>query len=262
MISVVCVYNNWQVLDRSLLSSLREQTELEKHQLILMDNTKGEWKSAAAALNAGAKQATGKYIMFIHQDVELMGAGWLERAECTLETLPFLGVAGVIGVTVGRGSTRERLRGHIWAGDTIGKPMRVPEEVQTLDEIVAIMPRDKFRGFDEKTFDGWHCYVVDYCLSAIRQGLRVYVIPDPVWHSRNVEVLEGEAGIRQLWKTMRVLRLYLKRLYLKHGDHFKVICTTTNGIGKYGVPLVFLWNPKVFSLGFRLWRSFQRGRVG
>ncbi len=258
MISVVCVFNDRHVLDDSLVGSLLGQA---KHEVILLDNVAGTYLSAATALNAGAKRAKGKYVMFVHQDVELVGAGWLDAAERCLEKLPRLGMAGVIGMNA-LGSTRqERLRGCAWGGEVLGRPLREPEEVQTVDEIVLIVPRAEFLGFDEETFDGWHCYGADYCLTMIEQGRRVYVIPGYVFHGRKVSAPAGEEGVRQLWRTLKSVRFYLKRLYRKHGKHFERIYTTTNGTGKYGVPLVLLWNERVFSVGFRLWRVLRARRI-
>jgi len=67
MISIVCVYNDEITLKDYLLKSLENQTS--KHELILIDNTQGKYKSAAGALNWGGGKAKGKYIMFVHQDV-------------------------------------------------------------------------------------------------------------------------------------------------------------------------------------------------
>ena len=97
MISIVCVFNDWEVLERFLLRSLDTQTA--PYEMHLVDNTNGRFKSAAEALNFGGQQATGKYIMFVHQDVYLASTVWLESVENTLDTLPKLGIAGVAGKT-------------------------------------------------------------------------------------------------------------------------------------------------------------------
>ncbi|MDP3066981.1 MAG: hypothetical protein Q8N08_09620 [Methanobacteriaceae archaeon] len=79
MISVVCVYNDQNILDKYLLHSLKYQEN--SYELILLDNTQNQFKSAAEAPNYGGGQATGTYIMFIHQDLELGTRRWLEEAE-------------------------------------------------------------------------------------------------------------------------------------------------------------------------------------
>jgi isocitrate dehydrogenase len=65
MISVVVVYNNKHIFEEVLMRSLKDQTA--EFELIALDNTRGEFKSASAALNYGGLRATGRYIMFVHQ---------------------------------------------------------------------------------------------------------------------------------------------------------------------------------------------------
>ena len=77
MISVICVYNDHDVLDEYLLGSLEKQES--SYELILVDNTPNKFKSAAEALNYGGNKANGKYIMFAHQDLELTSPGWLRE---------------------------------------------------------------------------------------------------------------------------------------------------------------------------------------
>ncbi len=71
MFSIISVYHNKETLEEDLLKGLKNQTT--NYELILIDNTKGQFKSAARALNYGAKQikSQSKYIMFVHQDVDL-----------------------------------------------------------------------------------------------------------------------------------------------------------------------------------------------
>ena len=201
MISVVCVYNNEGMLNRILLPSLKEQTV--KYQLILMRNVDGRFKSAASALNYGAQMATGKYIMFVHQDIELGSKTWLADVERTLDTIPDLGIAGVLGVVLEGKSYLDRSRGLICnCGKDFGNPITKPERVQTLDEVVAVIPRTVFQvlQFDARNFDGWHLYVADYCLSTDHGS---YVVPNYVYH-RSLTT-----NSKDIWK-------YRRRLLLKH----------------------------------------------
>lgn len=213
MISVICVYHTRDMLNRVLLESLGHQ---DPHELILLDNTEGKWKSAASALNQGARVATGKYLMFVHQDVELT-PNYLGHAERLLDTMTF-GVAGAIGMSEEGRTYEERLRGFISnAGQGWGKPITEPQKVQTLDELLLIVPRATFLGFDEKTFDHWHCYGCDYALTMNELGLGAYVIPGYVYH-------------RSLATNVANLRTYHKRLFYKHHKHFARIHATTNGL--------------------------------
>ena len=205
MISVVCVYNNREALDRILLPSLRKQTNHPNNsppnQTILLDNTEKKFRSAAEASNFGAKQATGKYIMFVHQDIELMSSTWLADTEKMLEKIPDLGIAGVIGK-----SNKGKTVGWICdRGLDFGTPLSKPEKAQTLDACVLIVPTKTFCRFDEATFGGWHCYDADYCVSVSKTGFGVYSLPGYVYHrsldsTRNLSTQRGDQ----------------KKLYLKH----------------------------------------------
>lgn len=95
MISVVCIYNNQEILDNCLIKSLKKQNY--HYELIPVDNTQNKFKSAAKALNYGGNQARGEYIMFIHQDMELNSPTWLSDVEEMLRSLEDVGVIGVAG---------------------------------------------------------------------------------------------------------------------------------------------------------------------
>ncbi len=220
MISVVVVYNNQRTLNEILLKSLKNQTV--KYELIALDNTKGQFKSAAEALNFGGEKATGKYIMFVHQDVELGSDSWLEKVEKLLDNIPDLGIAGVAGMSEKGKSNKERGRGYISDSGEIwqwSNSVQKPEEVQTLDECLLIVPKAVFDNikFDEKIFDNWHCYGADYSLCVREKGLKAYVIPAFIYH-------------RSLRVNINGLLKYQKMLYKKYQKNYKHIFLTTGEI--------------------------------
>lgn len=69
--SIICVYNNKNILDKSLIKTLDEQT-FKDYELILIDNTSGQYKNAGEGLNYGASRAQGTYLLFLHQDVAFL----------------------------------------------------------------------------------------------------------------------------------------------------------------------------------------------
>ena len=190
MISIVCVYNNENVLKNGLLRSLENQTQT--HELFLMDNTQGKYNSAAEALNWGGL-AKGKYIVFVHQDVVLDSNSWLENTEKLLDSIPNLGIAGVAGARSSKTSKMNEIVTNIKQGtlaENISEcvPNCVPaqgmEKVQTVDECLVIIPKRVFDilRFDEKVCDNWHLYAIDYSLSVAHLELGVYVSPEPIYH--------------------------------------------------------------------------------
>jgi len=182
MITVVCVYNNRKTFAGCLLKSLKIQTA--KHERIMIDNTHGEFESAAKALNYGGRKARGKYILFVHQDVGFSSPGVLGAIEKALDALPNLGIAGVAGNSGEIRRTASNIR-HGRPLRAVGR-MRVdaPMKVQTLDECLVVVPRKVFKTlkFDEHACSGWHLYAVDYSLSAKKLGFDAYVLPVTIRH--------------------------------------------------------------------------------
>jgi len=203
MISVVCVYNNEEGLRQHLLRSLANQTA--KFDLIRVDNTRGQFKSACKALNHGARKAKGQYLMFVHQDVVLYSRFWLEDVEKILDNISFLGVGGCSGMSEdGKMLGFIKDRGCLW-----GRPVTEPEEVQSLDESLLIIPRVIFDSFKfDETLPGWHAYGVDYSLTVREHGLKAYVVPAFIDHdSLNVWPILDPRGLirahRKVWAKHR-----------------------------------------------------------
>jgi glycosyltransferase involved in cell wall biosynthesis len=230
MISIIVVYNNKETFQTILLQSLIKQSV--DYELIAIDNTNSQFKSAAAALNYGADTATGEYLMFIHQDIKLQTHSWLKDTEVILNTIPALGIAGVVGMSDTGKNFVTRWRGYIWDGHRIphwSKKKNIFEKVQTLDECMLIIPKRIFNSlkFDSETFDGWHCYGIDYCL-AVKDKLDLdsYVIPMFVFH------LSTNTNIKNLFT-------YQKRLLNKHERTVSRIYTTCGTISLMN--LSYLW---------------------
>lgn len=191
MISIVCVTNDYQILDTNLRKSLSNQNR--EFELIIVDNRNRTFHSLSSALNFGAKRANGKYIMFIHQDVSLLGDSWLERAENILNGLDQFGAAGIAGVT----EKNEYIgflydRGILW-----GAPIKSAVPVQTLDEQLMIVPRDLFETLKLDERFKFHSYCADYCLSLKERGLKVYVLPLMVKHNSLTTPIRRAGSIRQ-----------------------------------------------------------------
>jgi len=214
MISVICVYNDKALLGEYLEKSLTSQTV--KYELIAVDNSSGNYKSATQALNYGANRANGKYLMFAHQDVDLSSNTWLESAEKILSSLPDLGIAGVAGMSERNfHDYSQRMRSIIKHGNMKrwGNRIEKSERVQTLDECLIIIPQkvfDKLK-FDERICDDWHLYATDYCLSVRKLGFAAYAIPMYIYHQST-----GNATSPAYYQT-------LKKVLKKHQNHVKRI---------------------------------------
>jgi hypothetical protein len=236
MISIICIYSDKTIVDKYLSASLVKQDA--KYQLVLVDNTEGKFKSAAAAFNYGAAGAAGKYIMFVHQDVDFCSGSWLSDAEKTLDSIGTLGVAGVAGMSETGRSLQDRGRNIIFNHEDhspwkFGHPIDKPERVQTLDGCVLIVPSAVFDSlkFDEVVCDNWHLYDVDYCLACKKLGYDVYVLPMSIyhrsagpWHNRGRMKIVFSLGAlpqsyyRTLTKLIKKYRLDYRNIYTSNGD--------------------------------------------
>jgi hypothetical protein len=221
LFSIVVIYNDKEVFENVLIKSLKSQSV--KYELIAINNTEGKYTSAAKALNYGGEKASGKYIMFVHQDVDLGSKTWLEDVESIIDNLSDLGIAGVVGMSENGNNNRERGRGfiddsgEIWHWSNVVKK---PEIVQTLDECLLIVPKfifDNYLQFDEEKFNGWHCYGADFCLSIKNNNLKAYVIPAFIYH-------------RSKRKNYKDLLKFQISLFKKHKKRFKFIYTTCGEI--------------------------------
>lgn len=230
MISVISVYSDEKTLREVLLEGLQRQNV--DFELITVDNTGNKHRSAAEALNDAARGATGKYLMFVHQDVGVSSDSFLETLEARLNELPDVGVAGGAGRSKD-GETRGYALGPSskapWEMVDPVHQVREPEVVQILDESILIVPKSVFNRmeFDADTFDGWHCYGADYCLSVRQLGLKVYTLPMPAYHASAGTNVEG-------------LLKYQRRLYQKHRNNHRRIYTTSGELSGWNLRLMAL----------------------
>jgi hypothetical protein len=212
--SIICVYNDENILRTNLIMSINENGDIP-YELILINNKNGRFKSAAEAYNYAGKKAKGKYILFIHQDVQIKEK--FSKLEELLGSIKNIGAAGPIGMSSEGSYYGERLRGYINdRGNLLGKPLQKPEIVQTLDDLFVVICRDVYKKlkFDEVTLNSWHFYVIDYCISVKRfLDLDVYAIPFFVFHNSK--------GINKKGLTRSQIRFSLK-----HRRYKKVIFST------------------------------------
>ena len=211
MMTVVCVFNDAELLDRRLRASVEAQDGDVR--LVAVDNREGRFRAAVDALHHGAAGVEAGWVAFIHQDVDLLEPGWVACVEASLAELPDLGWAGVAGVGHD-GGFRGLLRD---SGMVRGAPSDRATPVQTLDECVLVTRcRDDRRYFDP-TLRGWHAYGVDACLTAEGAGAVNRVLPAPVWHDSPATNRAGLVDAhRWLWE--------------KHGTRHPVIHTTTGSL--------------------------------
>lgn len=179
-VSVICCYNDKKVLAGMLENSLNNQSiEIEK---IFIDNTRNQYSSSAAALNAGANDSSGDILIFAHQDISLNNDKAISKIIDYLKEShsSIIGYAGkatdnFLYSNMKQGSTND------YAGE---KQIVFPKQVQTLDESFVAIERTLFMEclFDEQTCNNWHLYVVDLCLTLGKNNISSYVVPCDAYH--------------------------------------------------------------------------------
>ena len=220
--SIICTYNNKDVLNEYLIPSLKKQQE--EYELILIDNTDKKFNSAAEALNFGGNNANGDLLIFVHQDIMFYDNN-LTDISSYCENLENMGIAGVLGVSK---KNNGRPLSNIYSGIP---PKRAFEEeiknieyAQTLDELLLIIPKNIFKKykFDAETCYDWHLYGADYCLNVKKNGYEVLILPITLYH-----ISTGESMSLEYFKTLKnILKKYegdFDRIYttclLSHNPH-------------------------------------------
>lgn len=150
--------------------------------------------SITVAYNRELSSATGKYLIFCHQDLRFY-PGWFETLGKYLKGLPNgWGVVGVAG----------------WSEDgVIRGGLRIPEgiwsphegEVQTVDECFLVVQRGL--AFDEKIVEP-HLYGVDICLESLSRGFKNYALQLYVEHRESGA--HPEDWIQSYYRALRQLK--------------------------------------------------------
>ncbi len=221
-VSIICVFNDQEKLDRLLIPNLKIQKA--EYELIAIDNRQNDFTCAASVLNAAAGKAKYDNLMFVHQDVALGSYTWLCDTLKDLAQLDEFGGAGAAGKNAGG------LVGNVTYGNPPRKlacpAIEAPVPVQTLDGCLLTVQREFFLkiGFDEITCPGWYLYVANYCLDAARLGRKVYVLPHAIYHE---SIGLGKRRFYQkTWKNIIARhRGNFDSIYLTVGDWKKDITT-------------------------------------
>ena len=192
-VAFIAASNNEEVLQANLLAS----PDVAAAEISVQRGA----ASAGEAYNRGIAATRADLMIFAHQDM-FLPAGWLEKLRRVLAGLeqsdPAWGVLGMFGVTAtGAGE------GHLYSTGlrrVLGSDFEGVRPVESLDEIVLVLPRARGLRFDER-LPGFHLYGADICLEAHRRGRRCYAFSAFGLHNTNgIRLLPGD-----YWRSYRYM---------------------------------------------------------
>lgn len=171
-ISIVVAVNDRTILEANLLRSPLLAPG-HPHQLLVQEG----FACAGLAYNAALDAVTQDIVVFVHQDI-YFPACWLDDLMQTIKLLKDDGKDwGVLGCFGARADAEPGL-GEVYSTGwgVHGTPLKAPERVETLDEIVLVIRKSRGLRFDP-LLPHYHLYGADLCLTARSVNLPSYVIP-------------------------------------------------------------------------------------
>ena len=181
-VSIVCVYNDPDVLESCLSRSVTAgMGDAPLTEFLPVDNRNGEFRTAGAALNHGARAAHNAVVVFVHQDVVVHSFTELERAAHILTSDTAIGVIGAVGIDDRRrvvGRMRDRVV-------QIGESAPLPRDVDSLDEVLFMIRRELVLDspLSEDPLLAWHAYGVEYAARVRRAGMRATAMDLAITHN-------------------------------------------------------------------------------
>ena len=209
-LSLICVYNNKEQLDKYLLKSYKKQNI--ECQLILIDNRNNKFACAVDAINDGIKKATTTNIIILHQDIYFEKEDVLiklyERIDKSHNEI--IGVAGTkyeqrrVYTAITHGLKKEKAGLNVM---NYGEE----EEVFVLEECLFGFKKDILKkiNFDNQTCDNWHFYAVDLCYQANLNNIKVICYGANIWHA------SSGSKTHSFYETLRKMQKKYKKNFNK-----------------------------------------------
>ncbi|MES2916787.1 MAG: hypothetical protein V4753_16865 [Pseudomonadota bacterium] len=226
--SVCSLVQSQQKYDRLLASFARQGFTAENSEFLAADNRDVNRFDGFSWHKALLAEARGRFVIFCHDDIELLDQGFAELLGWTRwldETDPHWLVAGIAG-GVWRTESHPKPALALHITDKFGGNRRrgtLPSRVESLDECFTLMRRARpvISAYD---IGGFHLYGTDLCLQAELLGGSAYAID---FHLRHTG--QGIAG--GLYRSVR------RRFVRKYETYFpKRKLNTVNGFVEFGSP--------------------------
>lgn len=172
--------------------------------------------SLCEGYNRGAARASGEVLIFCHDDIDIVHADFGERLLCHLAHHDVVGVAGAsklvnadwshAGVPHVHGQIIHKPAGQAdYLYLAIGLQAEMMQNICALDGVFIAMRRTVWEEvrFDERTFDAFHGYDIDFTYRAHQAGYRLAVPADLLL----IHFSTGKYDLK--WQTFN--RMFLKK---------------------------------------------------
>jgi glycosyltransferase involved in cell wall biosynthesis len=187
---IICSINSWRFAQAS--ECYRALLAAWPHEIIVIHDA----RSLAEGYNRGLKQSSGKIVIFSHDDILILDPAFGQKVQAYLQDFDLLGFVGASRLISARwfDAGPEWMHGvmahthdkHLNLSVFGTSPWPVIGGIQAIDGLCMMARRQAAleTGFDERTFDGFHLYDLDFSYAAWRAGKKLGVCCDiPVIHA-------------------------------------------------------------------------------
>lgn len=183
------------------IDSIRKQVGNHTYEIIAVPNFYNIFNSAYKALNTGADLASGKILIYCHDDI-VVTPNWMNKIKEHLSILESqhvkVGVIGPAGITHNEQSAYYLLNEagvefYKLTNTILAQHPRY--QVQSLDEMCLITYKSNNLRFDDIQLTGWHFYGANICFKAASKGMHNYAIDAYLHHksdgSKNINTMDS-----------------------------------------------------------------------
>lgn len=207
-LSVACAIHDREIAETHLLPSLEALAGDPPTRFLLDNEGNALSRNMAHLCNLLTRLEGPATRVVLHPDVRFP-PDFANRLRWAIDALHAAGVRwGALG-TVGRAWDGS----YVW-GHEIGQPT----PVCAVDACCLVVDTSHALRFDERTFDGFHCHVEDYCMQCHAAELGVFVVPSVLEHASATFAREGSQ-----WGSYAT---YRRRLDRKWRRDFPGLTTT------------------------------------
>jgi GT2 family glycosyltransferase len=147
-------------------------------------------KSLAEGYNRAVERAKGEWLIFSHDDIEILSPAFPQRLKSHLSRFDLIGLVGTSRVVNSRwlsagtpyifGQVCHFQKDGQVTVDVYGAPRPVVGNIQGLDGVFMASNKNVLAKvkFDAETFDHFHLYDLDFSLTAYHAGFRLAVAND------------------------------------------------------------------------------------